>query len=29
VVRFDNYRIDLEKRVIHLGYWNLRHTLHG
>jgi len=23
VVRFDNYRIDLEKRVIHLGYWNL------
>jgi putative transposase len=23
VVRFDNYRIDLEKRVIHFGYWNL------
>jgi putative transposase len=23
VVRFDNYRIDLEKRVVHLGYWNL------
>jgi putative transposase len=23
VVRFDNYRIDLEKRVIHLGYWNV------
>jgi putative transposase len=23
VVRFDNYRIDLEKRVLHLGYWNV------
>jgi putative transposase len=23
VVRFDNYRIDLEKRVIHFGYWNI------
>jgi putative transposase len=23
VVRSDNYRIDLEKRVIHLGYWNV------
>jgi putative transposase len=23
VVRYDNYRIDLEKRVLHLGYWNL------
>jgi len=23
VVRSDNYRIDLEKRVIHFGYWNV------
>ncbi len=23
VVRFDNYRIDLERRVIHFGYWNI------
>ena len=23
VVRFDNYRVDLERRVLHLGYWNL------
>jgi putative transposase len=23
VVRFDNYRIDLERRVLRLGYWNL------
>jgi putative transposase len=23
VVRYDNYRIDLEKRVLHLGYWNV------
>jgi putative transposase len=23
VVRYDNYRVDLEKRVIHLGYWNV------
>jgi putative transposase len=23
VVRFDNYRFDLEKRVIHFGYWNV------
>jgi putative transposase len=23
VVRFDNYRIDLEKRVIRFGYWNV------
>jgi putative transposase len=23
VVRFDNYRVDLERRVIHLGYWNV------
>ena len=23
MVRFDNYRIDLERRVLHLGYWNM------
>jgi putative transposase len=23
VVRFDNYRIDLERRVLRLGYWNI------
>jgi putative transposase len=23
VVRFDNYRIDLERRMLRLGYWNL------
>jgi putative transposase len=23
VVRFDNYRIDMERRVLHLGYWNV------
>jgi len=23
IVRADNYRIDLEKRVLHLGYWNV------
>jgi len=23
VVRFDNYRIDLERRVLHLRYWNI------
>jgi putative transposase len=23
VVRYDNYRIDLERRVLHLGYWNV------
>jgi putative transposase len=28
VVRFDNYRIDLERRVLHFGYWNVRHTVH-
>jgi len=22
IVRFDNYRVDLEGRVLHLGYWN-------
>jgi putative transposase len=23
VVRFDNYRIDLERKTLHLGYWNV------
>uniref|UniRef100_A0A7C4B9L9 Transposase n=1 Tax=Thermofilum pendens TaxID=2269 RepID=A0A7C4B9L9_THEPE len=23
IVRFDNYRVDLERRVLHLGYWNI------
>jgi putative transposase len=23
VVRYDNYRIDLKRRVLHLGYWNV------
>jgi len=23
VVRFDNYRIDLKKKALHLGYWNV------
>jgi putative transposase len=23
VVRFDNYRIDLERKILHLGYWNV------
>jgi putative transposase len=23
VVRYDNYRIDMERRVLHLGYWNV------
>jgi putative transposase len=23
VVRFDNYRVDLERKMLHLGYWNL------
>jgi len=23
VVRFDNYRIDLERKVLHFGYWNV------
>jgi putative transposase len=23
VVRFDNYRVDLERKVLHLGYWNV------
>jgi putative transposase len=29
VVRFDNYRIDLEKRVLHLGYWNIEVPFKG
>jgi putative transposase len=29
VVRFDNYRIDLEKRVLHLGYWNINIPFKG
>jgi putative transposase len=23
VVRFDNYRVDLERKALHLGYWNV------
>jgi putative transposase len=23
VVRFDNYRVDLERKMLHLGYWNV------
>jgi len=23
VVRYDNYRVDMERRVLHLGYWNV------
>jgi putative transposase len=23
VVRFDNYRVDLERKILHLGYWNV------
>jgi len=23
VVRFDNYRIDLERKMLHLRYWNI------
>jgi putative transposase len=29
VVRFDNYRIDLEKRVIHLRYWGIEVPFKG
>jgi putative transposase len=29
VVRYDNYRIDLERRVLHLGYWNLSIPFRG
>jgi hypothetical protein len=23
VVRFDDYKVDLRRRVLHLGYWNV------
>ena len=29
VVRFDNYRVDLEKRVLRLGYWNVEIRFKG
>jgi len=29
VVRFDNYRVDLERKVIRLGYWNLNISFKG
>ncbi len=29
VVRFDNYRIDLERRVIHFSYWNISVPFRG
>jgi putative transposase len=29
VVRFDNYRIDLERRVLRLGYWNVEIPFKG
>jgi len=29
VVRFDNYRIDLEKKVIRFGYWNIEVPFKG
>jgi len=29
VVRFDNYRVDLEKRVIRFGYWNIEVPFKG
>jgi len=29
VVRFDNYRFDLERRVLHLGYWNIEIPFKG
>jgi putative transposase len=29
VVRYDNYRIDLERKVIRLGYWNLNIPFKG
>jgi putative transposase len=29
VVRFDNYRIDLERRVLRLGYWNIEVPFKG
>jgi putative transposase len=29
VVRFDNYRIDMERRVLRLGYWNVETPFKG
>jgi len=29
VVRFDNYRIDLERKMLHLGYWNVSVSFRG
>jgi putative transposase len=29
VVRFDNYRIDLERKTLHLGYWNVNIPFKG
>jgi putative transposase len=29
VVRFDNYRIDLERKTLHLGYWNIEVPFKG
>jgi putative transposase len=29
VVRFDNYRIDLERKMLHLGYWNVNIPFKG
>jgi putative transposase len=29
VVRFDNYRIDLERKTLHLGYWNVHIPFKG
>jgi putative transposase len=29
VVRFDNYRIDMERRVLRLGYWNIEIPFKG
>jgi putative transposase len=29
VVRYDNYRIDLERRVLHLRYWNIDVPVQG
>jgi putative transposase len=29
VVRFDNYRVDLKRRVLHLGYWNIEVPFKG
>jgi len=29
IVRFDNYRVDLERKVLHLGYWNVELRFSG